>query len=191
MSGASTMPTAGHSVSSTAIVIASRLSPPVPSLFARRGSTRSDMNHLRACGEHTSTGRRVVGRTAPARLTFRPSSELTSVDLPDPVEPPTTTSTGASASSRRGNTTSCRRRSARSASPRLPSGMAWSVSSRACASERAASTAVRDTQSVTFSIVGTASASGRTHVCGSASTCSPLRMSFTVSAAPSSPGNQT
>ncbi len=36
------------------------------------------------------------GRTAPVRLTLRPSSEFTSVDLPDPVEPPTTINSGAS-----------------------------------------------------------------------------------------------
>ena len=38
----------GHIKSSTVIVTASRLAPSPPSYLARRGSTRSDMNHEQA-----------------------------------------------------------------------------------------------------------------------------------------------
>ncbi len=51
-----------------------------------------------------STGDRVVGRSTPGWLTSRPTSELTSVDLPAPVDPPTTASSGASIDARRGIT---------------------------------------------------------------------------------------
>ena len=168
MSGASKMPIDGHIMSSTVTVTASRLVPAPPSCFAKRGSTRSDMNQARAAGEHTTTGRRVVGRTAPDRDTLRSSSEFTRVDLPEPVDPPTTTSRGASASSRRGSTRSCRRRSARSASGRAPWGIASNESLSAPARRRAPSTAVVGTQAVTFSTVGTASAAGTSHVAASA-----------------------
>ena len=47
-------------------------------------------------------GDRVVGRSTPLSVTRSPTSELTSVDLPAPVEPPTTTTTGASSWTRRG-----------------------------------------------------------------------------------------
>ena len=48
------------------------------------------------------TGPRVVGRSTPAGLTSLPTSELISVDLPAPVEPPTTASSGASMLRNRG-----------------------------------------------------------------------------------------
>ena len=47
-------------------------------------------------GWWTRTGERVVGRSTPGSLTRAPTSELTSVDLPAPVDPPTTVSSGAS-----------------------------------------------------------------------------------------------
>ena len=52
----------------------------------------------------TSTGARVVGRITPGALTRRPTRELTRVDLPAPVEPPTTASSGASIVASRGST---------------------------------------------------------------------------------------
>ena len=52
----------------------------------------------------TSTGALVVGRITPGALTRRPTRELTRVDLPAPVEPPTTANKGASMLARRGRT---------------------------------------------------------------------------------------
>ena len=46
----------------------------------------------------------LVGATVSASGVLRPTSELTSVDLPAPVEPPTTASSGASIVIRRGMT---------------------------------------------------------------------------------------
>jgi len=46
----------------------------------------------------------VVGRSTPGSVTLWPTRELTSVDLPAPVEPPTTVSMGASMVSSRGIT---------------------------------------------------------------------------------------
>ena len=75
-----------------------------PWLRARSGSTRSLSNHATSSGWHTSTGARVVGRSTPGSLTRRPTRELTIVDLPAPVEPPTTASSGASICRSRGST---------------------------------------------------------------------------------------
>jgi hypothetical protein len=63
---------------------------------SRSGSSRSWPNHSASAGLCTSTGERVVGRSTPGSVTRWPTSELTSVDLPAPVEPPTTASSGAS-----------------------------------------------------------------------------------------------
>jgi hypothetical protein len=63
---------------------------------------RSSSNQRVSSGWHTSTGARVVGRSTPDVLTSAPTSELTSVDLPAPVEPPTTISSGASICRSRG-----------------------------------------------------------------------------------------
>ncbi len=71
---------------------------------SRSGSSRSWPNHSASAGLCTSTGERVVGRSTPGSLTFRPTSEFTSVDLPAPVEPPTTVSSGASIVISRGRT---------------------------------------------------------------------------------------
>ncbi len=71
---------------------------------SRSGSSRSWPNHSASAGLCTSTGERVVGRSTPGSLTFRPTSELTNVDLPAPVEPPTTVSSGASMVINRGRT---------------------------------------------------------------------------------------
>ena len=70
-------------------------SSPAASARLRDGSTRSELNHRTSNGWCTSTGQRVVGRSTPDGLTSAPTNELTTVDLPAPVEPPTTTSTGA------------------------------------------------------------------------------------------------
>lgn len=68
----------------------------------RRGSTRSPANQWWSSGWQTRTGVRVVGRSTPASLTRRPTSELTSVDFPAPVDPPITASRGASGALSRG-----------------------------------------------------------------------------------------
>ena len=65
---------------------------------------RSLSNQSASAGLCTSTGDRVVGRSTPGSVTRRPTSELTSVDLPAPVEPPTTVSSGASIWISRGST---------------------------------------------------------------------------------------
>ena len=49
------------------------------------------------------TGARVVGRRTPGVVTVAPTTLLTRVDLPAPVEPPTTVSSGASRSRSRGS----------------------------------------------------------------------------------------
>ena len=66
------------------------------SLRMRPGSTLSERNQATSSGWQMSTGDLVVGRSTPGRVTSARSSELTSVDLPAPVEPPTTASSGAS-----------------------------------------------------------------------------------------------
>ena len=71
---------------------------------SRSGSSRSAPNHDASSGWCTSTGERVVGRSSPGWVTLWPTSELTSVDLPAPVEPPTTASSGASSVVTRGIT---------------------------------------------------------------------------------------
>ena len=68
---------------------------------ARAGSG-SPANQPASAGWWTSTGERVVGRSTPLRRDLCPTRELTSVDLPAPVEPPTTASSGASSAARRG-----------------------------------------------------------------------------------------
>ncbi|CAM5719072.1 hypothetical protein SFUMM280S_04087 [Streptomyces fumanus] len=60
------------------------------------------LNQWWSSGWQTRTGVRVVGRNTPASLTRLPTRELTSVDFPAPVEPPTTASRGASGSLSRG-----------------------------------------------------------------------------------------
>ncbi len=70
----------------------------------RSGSSRSWPNQWASSGWCTSTGERVVGRSTPGVVTRSPTSELTSVDLPAPVEPPTTASSGASRVISRGMT---------------------------------------------------------------------------------------
>ena len=76
----------------------------VPVLRARPGRIRAPVNQRSSAGWWTSTGERVVGRSTPLRVTFCPTRELTRVDLPAPVEPPTTASRGASSASSRGMT---------------------------------------------------------------------------------------
>lgn len=66
------------------------------------GSTLGSANHARSSGWQTSTGVRVVGRSTPEGLTRRPTSELTKVDFPAPVEPPMTARSGASGALSRG-----------------------------------------------------------------------------------------
>ncbi len=68
------------------------------------GSTRSSANQRSSSGWWTSTGVVVVGRSTPERLTSASTIELTRVDLPAPVEPPTTASRGASSDRSRGMT---------------------------------------------------------------------------------------
>lgn len=68
----------------------------------RSGRTRAPENQRWSSGWQTSTGVRVVGRSTPASLTFRPTRELTRVDFPAPVDPPITASKGASGSRSRG-----------------------------------------------------------------------------------------
>ena len=68
------------------------------------GRIRSSANQRASLLWWTSTGARVVGRITPGALTRRPTRELTRVDLPAPVEPPTTASSGASIVASRGNT---------------------------------------------------------------------------------------
>ena len=71
---------------------------------SRSGRRRSWPNQVASAGLCTSTGERVVGRSTPGSVTRVPTSELTSVDLPAPVEPPTTASSGASSVITRGMT---------------------------------------------------------------------------------------
>ena len=71
---------------------------------SRSGSSRSWPNQPTSSGWCTSTGERVVGRSTPGWVTWCPTSEFTSVDLPAPVEPPTTVSSGASRVVTRGMT---------------------------------------------------------------------------------------
>ncbi len=75
-----------------------------PVTRARPGRMRSSSNQCRSPGWCTSTGEVVVGLRTPGRLTRSPTTELTSVDLPAPVEPPTTASRGASRERSRGST---------------------------------------------------------------------------------------
>ncbi|SPB30612.1 hypothetical protein MAJHIDBO_00925 [Propionibacterium freudenreichii subsp. shermanii] len=65
---------------------------------------RSSVNQAASAGLCTRSGLRVVGRMTPARETVRPIRELTSVDFPAPVEPPTTARSGASMLASRGST---------------------------------------------------------------------------------------
>ncbi len=71
---------------------------------SRSGSSRSWPNQLASSGWCTSTGDLVVGRSKPGAVTRLPMRELTSVDFPAPVDPPTTVSSGASSVIRRGST---------------------------------------------------------------------------------------
>ena len=74
----------------------------VPVVRASPGRIRVPLNQPASAGWWTSTGERVVGRSTPLRVTVSRTRELTSVDLPAPVEPPTTASSGASSASSRG-----------------------------------------------------------------------------------------
>ncbi len=71
---------------------------------SRSGSSRSCPNQPTSAGLCTRTGDRVVGRSTPGSVTRAPTRELTSVDFPAPVEPPTTASSGASSVITRGMT---------------------------------------------------------------------------------------
>ena len=71
---------------------------------ARPGRMRWPENHAASDGWCTSTGERVVGRRTPESETSLPTTELTRVDLPAPVDPPTTASRGASIEVSRGMT---------------------------------------------------------------------------------------
>ncbi|MCP9978923.1 hypothetical protein [Actinomadura madurae] len=62
------------------------------------------MNHCTWSGWQTRIGLLVVGRSTPVALTRAPTSVLTRVDLPAPVDPPSTTSMGAPAAWMRGRT---------------------------------------------------------------------------------------
>ena len=78
--------------------------PSSPVTLASEGRTRASRNHRTSSGWWMSTGLVVVGRSTPERLTSRRRIELTSVDLPEPVDPPTTASSGASIEESRGMT---------------------------------------------------------------------------------------
>lgn len=78
-------------------------SPDDPVTRGSPGSTSSDMNHAVSSGLTASVGASVVGRSTPGSETSAPTRELTSVDLPAPVDPPTTASSGASSVSNRGS----------------------------------------------------------------------------------------
>ena len=61
-----------------------------------RGAAGPGRTTRRPRGGGPAPGDRVVGRSTPGSVTRRPTSELTRVDLPAPVDPPTTASSGAS-----------------------------------------------------------------------------------------------
>ncbi len=111
MSGASSSASPGGSASLAAsrTAVMRRSSPrsgsgSSPVTRTSEASTRSPSKAAASSGWCTSTGERVVGRSTPLRLTVAPSTELTSVDLPAPVDPPTTASSGASSERSRGST---------------------------------------------------------------------------------------
>ena len=81
-----------------------RESCPLPVERASPGRIRSSVNQWASELWCTSTGARVVGRITPGAVTRRRTSELTRVDFPAPVEPPTTASSGASIVASRGST---------------------------------------------------------------------------------------
>jgi hypothetical protein len=104
MSGASSsaMP-GGRSVERTRRTVPARGSSGVrPVARASPGRTRPSVNQCSSSGLWTRTGLVVVGRMTPERLTSVPTIELTRVDLPAPVDPPTTASSGASRDRSRG-----------------------------------------------------------------------------------------
>ena len=106
MSGASSraMP-GGRVLDSTSRTVPAWLSPVSwPVTRARPGRMRASANQCRSSGWCTSTGEVVVGRSTPGRLTRAPTTELTNVDFPAPVDPPTTASSGASMARSRGRT---------------------------------------------------------------------------------------
>src|SRR5690625_3225401 len=72
------------------------------SALVTSGRTRPASNHSWSSGWWMRTGERVVGRSTPASVTGSPARELTNVDLPAHVDPPTTTSIGAPVWVRRG-----------------------------------------------------------------------------------------
>ncbi len=103
MSGASSRASPAGSVAEVTSCIVAWPSTAVPPLArARSGRIRVGVNQRSSSGWWTSTGDRVVGRRMPGALTTVPTRELTSVDLPEPVEPPTTASSGASREASRG-----------------------------------------------------------------------------------------
>ena len=103
MSGASRRASPGgrvEEVTSCMVAWPSTALPPVAR--ARSGRIRVGVNQRSSSGWCTRTGDRVVGRSTPGALTTAPTRELTSVDLPAPVDPPTTARRGASREARRG-----------------------------------------------------------------------------------------
>ena len=103
MSGASSIASPGG-IESSATSCSDRASAAAPVERASPGRIRSSANQRASLAWWTSTGARVVGRITPGALTRRPTSELTSVDFPAPVDPPTTASSGASMVASRGST---------------------------------------------------------------------------------------
>ncbi len=100
MSGASSSASPAPSASE----VTTRSAPgPEPVALDRPGSTFWPMNQPWSAWLTTSVGTSVVGRSTPGSVTSAPTSELTSVDFPAPVEPPTTASSGASMSRSRGS----------------------------------------------------------------------------------------
>ena len=91
-----------------------------PRIRLRLGSTRWPSNQPASAGWCSRMGWRVVGRIAPARVTGWPTSALTRVDFPAPVDPPTTASSGASRLRYRGQDVVVELGHARSGSPAGP-----------------------------------------------------------------------
>ncbi len=141
-----------------------RVSCPRPCpLFARRGGTQFDMNHP-AClprRQHGAASRRF----APRRHVSGKQQRIDGVDalttLSSRRRQP---ASGASASSGAATRRPLRRRGLRSRHDSV--GMAWSVSSRACASEQAASTILEGHSVRHLLDRRNASASGRTTCAG-------------------------
>jgi hypothetical protein len=96
MSGASSSAKPGGRLPAVAIFSVPGSPRPPPVTLASPGRIVVEVNHAESAGLATSVGASVVGRSTPGSVTVAPTSELTRVDFPAPVEPPTTASSGAS-----------------------------------------------------------------------------------------------